>query len=254
MNLGFIGTGKIASSIIYGIFKSKLKINKIYISSRNRNIAKKLSNKFRSVKIFKNNQEIIDRSSVIILSITPSVGRKILKKLHFNKNKTLISLISTIKLNELKNMTGAKKICKAIPLPFIENKLGPIIVSPRNKIAKKIFKNLGLVIEIQDEKISFNFWSTSSMMAAYYEILNTTTNWLVKKGIKKKIATSYIIELFLALSKDAYFKKDIGLKKLVADSQTPNGLNMQVLNELKKGKFYKKLNLSLSNVRKRIKN
>jgi len=91
-------------------------------------------------------------------------------------------------------------------------------------------------------------------MAAYYEILNTTTNWLVKKGIKKKIATSYIIELFLALSKDAYFKKDIGLKKLVADSQTPNGLNMQVLNELKKGKFYKKLNLSLSNVRKRIKN
>ena len=33
MNLGFIGTGKIASSIIYGIFKSKLKINKIYISA-----------------------------------------------------------------------------------------------------------------------------------------------------------------------------------------------------------------------------
>ena len=41
MNLGFIGTGKIASSIILGIFKSNLKINKIYISSRNRNIAKK---------------------------------------------------------------------------------------------------------------------------------------------------------------------------------------------------------------------
>tara|TARA_Y100000992_G_C21225905_1_gene472846 strand:+ start:57 stop:821 length:765 start_codon:yes stop_codon:yes gene_type:complete len=254
MNLGFIGTGKIASSIIYGIFKSKLKINKIYISSRNRNIAKKLSNKFRSVKVFKNNQEIINRSSVIILSVTPSVGKKILKRLYFNKNKTLISLISTIKLSELKNMTGVKKICKAIPLPFIENKFGPIIVSPRNKVAKKIFKNLGLVIEIQDEKISFNFWSTSSIMAAYYEILNTTINWLVKKGIKRKIATNYVTELFLALSKDAYIKKDIGLKKLVADSQTPNGLNMQVLKELKKGKFYKKFNLSLSNVHKTIKN
>ena len=83
MNIGFIGTGKIASSIIYGIFKSKLKINKIYISSRNRNIAKKLTNKFRSVKVFKNNQEIINRSSVIILSVTPSVGKKILKKLYW---------------------------------------------------------------------------------------------------------------------------------------------------------------------------
>ena len=41
MILGFIGTGKISSSIIFGIFKSKLKIKRIYISSRNRNIAKK---------------------------------------------------------------------------------------------------------------------------------------------------------------------------------------------------------------------
>ena len=60
MKIGFIGTGKITSSIIYGIFKSKLKITKIYISSRNRTIAKKLNKKFRSVKIVKDNQEIID--------------------------------------------------------------------------------------------------------------------------------------------------------------------------------------------------
>ena len=46
MILGFIGTGKISSSIIYGIFKSKFKVNKIYISSRNTNIAKKLAKKF----------------------------------------------------------------------------------------------------------------------------------------------------------------------------------------------------------------
>ena len=44
MILGFIGTGKISSSIICGIFKSKLKIKRIYISSRNKNIAKKIIN------------------------------------------------------------------------------------------------------------------------------------------------------------------------------------------------------------------
>ena len=81
MILGFIGTGKISSSIIYGIFNSKLKVNKIYISSRNRNIAKKLEKKFREVKILKNNQEIIDKSPTIILGITPNVGNKILSRL-----------------------------------------------------------------------------------------------------------------------------------------------------------------------------
>ena len=83
MILGFIGTGKISSSIILGIFKSKLKVRRIYISSRNRSIAKKLANKFGRVKILKDNQQIINKSSIIILGVTPNVGRGILSKLKF---------------------------------------------------------------------------------------------------------------------------------------------------------------------------
>ena len=253
MNLGFIGTGKIASSIIYGIFKSKLKINKIYISSRNVNIAKKLNNKFSKIKVFSNNQEIIDKSNVIFLSVTPAVGNRILNELNFNNKKIIISLISTIKLKKLKKLTKSKNICKAIPLPFIENLNGPIIINPKNKIAKKIFSKLGNVIEIKDEKMSYSFWSTSSVMAAYYEIYNSTKNWLKQKGLKDRVATDYVAELFLALSKDAFVKKKIGFKKLVAESQTPKGLNMQVLKELKKVRFYDKFKQSLENVHKRIK-
>lgn len=253
MNLGFIGTGKIASSIIYGIFKSKLKINKIYISSRNVNIAKKLNNKFSKIKVFSNNQEIIDRSNVIFLSVTPTVGNKILNDLNFNNKKIIISLISTIKLKKLKKLTKSKNICKAIPLPFIENLDGPIIISPKNKTAKRIFSKLGHVIEIKDEKMSYSFWSTSSVMAAYYEIYNSTKNWLKQKGLKDRVATDYVAELFLALSKDAFVKKKIGYKKLVVESQTPKGLNMQVLKELKKVRFYDKFRQSLDNVHKRIK-
>ena len=83
MNLGFIGTGKISSSIIYGIFSSKLKIKRIYISSRNKNIAKKLAQKFRSVKILRDNQEIINKSSTVLLAVTPKVGNKIIHKIKF---------------------------------------------------------------------------------------------------------------------------------------------------------------------------
>ena len=104
MILGFIGTGKISSSIIFGIFKSKLKVKKIYISSRNRNIAKKLTKKYRKITILNNNQEIIDKSSTIILGVTPNVGSTILPKLRFSKNKTIISLISTINLEKLKKL------------------------------------------------------------------------------------------------------------------------------------------------------
>ncbi len=252
MILGFIGTGKISSSIIYGIFKSKLKVKKIYISSRNTNIAKKLAKKFRSIRILKDNQEIVDKSSIIFLGITPIVGNKILPKLKFSKNKKVISLISTINLEKLKKFTKVKNLVRATPLPPIEIKKGPIIICPPNKFAKNIFKHLGKVLEIRNENLSYKFWSTASLMAAYYEILYTSSNWLVKKGINKKIADTYIAELFLALSQDALNKSSQGYKKLVADSQTPNGLNMQVLNELKKGKFFTKFTKALEKVNKRV--
>ena len=252
MILGFIGTGKISSSIIYGIFKSKLKVKKIYISSRNTNIAKKLSSKFRIVKVLKDNQEIIDKSSIIFLGITPKVGDKILPKLKFSKKKKIISLISTINLEKLKRYTKIKNIVRATPLPPIEIKKGPIIIYPPQKFAKNIFKHLGKVLEIRNEKLSYKFWSTASLMAAYYEILNTSSKWLSKKGINKKLADTYVAELFLALSQDALNKSSQGFKKLVADSQTPKGLNMQVLNELKKGKFFTKFSKALDNVNNRV--
>ena len=252
MILGFIGTGKITSSIILGIFKSKLKVKRIYISSRNRSIAKKLANKFGRVKILKDNQQIINKSSIIILGVTPNVGSKILSKLKFTSNKKIISLISTINLTNLKRLTRNKNIVRATPLPPIEIKKGPIVICPPNKTAKNLFKHLGEVIEIRNEKLSNKFWSTASIMAAYYEILNTSANWLIRKGIKRNLAQNYIAELFLSLSQDAVNKRSQGFKKLVAESQTPKGLNMQVLNELKRGKFFSKFAKALENVNKRV--
>ena len=252
MILGFIGTGKITSSIILGIFKSKLKVKRIYISSRNRSIAKKLANKFGRVKILKDNQQIINKSSIIILGITPNVGSKILSKLKFSNNKKIISLISTINLANLKKLTKNNNVVRATPLPPIEIKKGPIVICPPNKTAKNLFKHLGEVIEIRNEKLSNKFWSTASIMAAYYEILNTSTNWLIRKGINKNLAQNYIAELFLSLSQDAVNKRSQGFKKLVAESQTPKGLNMQVLNELKRGKFFSKFAKALENVNKRV--
>tara|TARA_A100001388_G_scaffold82461_1_gene59458 strand:- start:84 stop:848 length:765 start_codon:yes stop_codon:yes gene_type:complete len=252
MILGFIGTGKISSSIVYGIFKSKFKIKKIYISSRNINIAKKLAKKFKLIKVLNDNQDIINKSSVIFLGVTPNVGSKILPKLRFSKNKKVISLISTTNLEKLKKLIKVKNIVRATPLPPIEIKKGPIIICPPSKFAKNIFKHLGKVLEIRNEKLSYKFWSTASLMAAYYEILNTSSKWLIKKGVNKKFADIYIAELFLALSQDALNKSSQGYKKLVADSQTPKGLNMQVLNELKKGKFFTKFTKALENVNKRV--
>jgi pyrroline-5-carboxylate reductase len=187
MNLGFIGTGKIASSVITGICTSKINFKKIIISPRNKKIANNLKQKFKKVIIAKDNQEIVDKCDWVFLSITPTIGNKIIKDLKFRSTQTVISFISTITLSQLKKMIKVRaKIVRAIPLPPISLKKGPIPICPPNKKVKAFFGKVGTTIEIKNEKLSINFWSTSGMMAPFYQLLSSMTDWLVKRGVKKR--------------------------------------------------------------------
>ena len=195
MRLGFIGTGKIASSVITGVCTSKISFRKILISRRNKNIAQKLKK---------------------------TLGNKI-------------------------------KIVRAIPLPPISLKKGPVPICPPDKQVKGFFDKIGTTIEIKNERLSKNFWATSAMMAPFYEILKVLSDWLVKRGIKRNEAQKYITSLFVALSVDSVNNSIKHLKHLVADSQTPGGLNEQAVKGLRRAKFYKSLEKSLNTILKRLK-
>ena len=253
INLGFIGTGKIASSVIMGISASKISYAKIFISPRNKKIANNLKKKFKKVIIAKNNQEIVNNCNWVFLSITPIVGEKIIKELKFNSNQTIVSFISTINLVQLKKAIKVKaKIVRAIPLPPISLKKGPVPICPPDKKVKEFFNKIGTTVEIKNEESSINFWSTSGMMASFYQLLKVMTDWLVKKGVKRSNAQKYITTLFLALSEDAVASSKKDLKYLVKESQTPNGLNEQAVRELTRSGFYLKLEKALNNLHKRL--
>ena len=253
MKLGFIGTGKIASSVITGICGSSIKYSKICISSRNSKIAKGLKKRFKRISIERDNQKIVDSCNWVFLAVTPTVGKKIIKDLKFKSKQTVISFISTITLTQLKKAIKVKaKIVRAIPLPPISLKKGPVPICPPNKKVKAFFDKVGTTVEIKNEKLSINFWSTSGMMASYYEILSVMSDWLAKKGIKRKDAQKYITSLFLALSEDAVVNSKKDLKYLVKESQTPKGLNEQGVKELAKAGFYKSLEKTLNSIHKRL--
>ena len=253
MNSGFIGTGKISSSVITGISKSSIKYKKIFRSARNKKIANGLKKRFKRIFIEKDNQKIIDNSNWVFLAVTPTVGEKIIKNLKFRSNQTIVSFISTIAIPELKKMIKIKAIIvRAIPLPPISLKKGPIPICPPNKKVKNFFNKIGSTVEIKNEKLSINFWSTSGMMASYYEVLKIMSDWLVKRGIKRVDAQKYITTLFLALSEDAVVNSKKELKYLVKESQTPKGLNEQGVKELRKAGFYQSIEKTLNSILKRL--
>ncbi len=254
MNIGFIGTGEITKAVIHGLLKSKINLKKIYISKRSKNNSNYLKSISKKIIVLENNQEIVNNSKFIFLAITPEVGKKIIKSLKFKKTHTVVSFISTIKLKELKKNINVKcDIVRAIPLPPISLGIGPVPIYPPNKKIKNFFNKIGKTIEINNEHLSLNFWTMSSMMAPYYEMLDFLSSWLVKRGLNKKKAENYITSLFLGLSKNAHQNSFNDLKELVKKSQTPKGLNEQALKKLKQINFYKKLNITSDTILKRLK-
>ena len=253
MKLGFIGTGNITVAVVNGICGSKISFKEILISPKNKSKALKLSKKFKKVFMAKTNQEIVDKCNWIFLAVTPKVGVKIIPKLEFRSNQKIISFISTIKLAQLKKFIKKKvKIVRAIPLPPISIGKGPVPICPPDKQVKNFFDKIGTTIEIKSEKSSNNFWSMSGMMAPFYEMLKVQSDWLVKRGVKRDKAQKYITSLFIALSEDSAIKSKKHLKYLVAESQTPGGLNEQGVKELRRFGYYRSLEKSLNSILKRL--
>ena len=252
MILGFIGTGNIVSDVIAGISNSKISYKKIIVSPRNKKKAKYLKKKFRRVIIAKNNQAVVDISDWIFLGVLPQVGEKILPKLNFKKNQIIISFMSSPKHSILKKLIKKNLIIvRAIPMPPIRLGKGPVVIFPPNKKIKNFFNKIGTTIEVKNEKLSKNFWAVSGTMASFYELLNVLSNWLTKKKTNKLDAQKYVTFLYSALSDLAVTNLTKPLKNLV-DEQTPGGLNWQGVNQLRKKGFYKKIELILNNIYKRL--
>ena len=253
MKLGFIGTGNISSDVITGICNSKISFKRIVVSPRNKQKAQKLKKKFKRVNIAKSNQDVIDKSDWIFLGVLPEVGEKILPKLNFKTNQTIVSFISTINYAQLKKIVKKKaKIVRAIPMPPISLGKGPVPIFPPDKKVKNFFDKIGTTIEIKSEKLSKNFWAISGSMASFYELLKVLSDWLVKKKLKRNQAQKYITSLYSALAALAAVHSEKNLKKFVLESQTPGGLNWQGVNELRKSGYFKSLEKSINNILKRL--
>ncbi|MGI9082601.1 MAG: pyrroline-5-carboxylate reductase [Candidatus Fonsibacter lacus] len=254
MKLGFVGVGKIATSVIEGIFKAKINVKEIILSPKNRKNSIFLKNKFKKIKIAKNNQEVLDKSNWVVLSVTPKIGKQILKNLKFKKNHIILNFMSTIHNSELKKIIfPAKQIFKIAPLPMIKYNLGPIIIYPKNKIIENFFSRLGKVIATNDNKENKKLWVMTSFMATYLEIFNTAHKWFVKKGVKQNKSKEYINHLFKALNNELLKNYNYSIDKMVKEFQTKGGINEELLMRVKKSGIFKNLDKGFNKIYNRVK-
>ncbi|MBL6758635.1 MAG: NAD(P)-binding domain-containing protein [Pelagibacteraceae bacterium] len=253
MKLGFIGTGTITTAVIDGLLKSKAKVEQFNISLRSKKNSSKLKKKSKKIKVYSKNQDIINQSSIVFISLLPKVAKQELIKLKFKKGQIVISFVSTLNFSSLKKLCKpAFKIIKAAPLPMAMDGLSPTIIYPYQKTAKSLFELIGTVVVAKNENQNNHLWVMSSFMATYVTIINNLKKYLQKNKVQTQDANKYL-NTFLTGMLFEINNHRFDLDKSIKSLQTKGGINEELLKRLEKDKFFKTMQNNLNKIYLRIK-
>ncbi len=229
MKIGILGVGVIGTAIVHGFCMDHDTSHEIYLSYRSKANSDLLSKKYLNAKRMETNQEVIDHSQCVILALHPSVGEETVKSLDFTKTKRIINLMADTKLDDLKGWIGKDiPIVQVIPMPCIANRTGPIIIYPKDRTVAELFRDLGEVIQVEENQQMRALQAITALAATYYTMLYKVANWGEKYNLTKEITSGYTASLFAAISGLA---KEQNIKKLV-DEMTEGGLNVMALEHI----------------------
>ncbi len=225
--LGFIGTGTISAAMVRGIKASPLADWPVLLSPRNAERASALAASLPGVTVASDNQAVIDGAAMVILAVRPQVAEIVLRPLTIDADQTVISLIAGLPIAEIQSWTGAVRVCRAVPLPFIEQRSDVTPVFPPDPEALALFNALGRALPVAD-LASFEIYSASSaLMGTYFGLLETAEAWAVAKGLPAADARAYLSALFSNLG-DVLRHSQSPLHDLRITHSTRGGLNEQV--------------------------
>ena len=224
--IGFIGVGGIASALVRGICTGGME-TPVVLSPRNANRAAALAAQFTDqVRVARDNQEVVDTTDWVFVSVLPGQGEAVLRPLRFRPEQKVVSVITGKPLSLVSSWIGgpvAKILC-ITPLPCVEHRVGPIILHPRNPEAEALFAPLGEIVAVDSEWEAEVLRAIAGLVASTYALIDRIVGWSVDQGIPELSAKAYTASLISGLCESAIRAPEGGLKHLIADN-TPGGYN-----------------------------
>lgn len=205
--------------------------------------------------------ELIKKSDFIFLCVKPQNFYN-LKTVAAN-DKTFISIMAGVKINNIKKIVNSRNIIRAMPnLPLV---VGQGVIAwfadekkiTKNKliIVKKLFSIFGDNFKVEREADLDKITAISGSGPAYiFLFMDALIKASVNLGFSQKKAEQIILQLMTGSIE--YFKsvKNIySLEKLIQMVKSKKGTTEAALNKLNTTKFYKQWQLAISQAHKRAK-
>lgn len=193
--IGFIGCGNMGSSMVGGLIKSGfLKADNIIVSTKTKESAKKLNDKF-GIMTTLDSKVVAKEAEIIILAVKPFMYKIIIDEIksELNKGKLIISIAAGITIGNMEEwISESSKIIRTMPnTPALVGQ-AMSAVCPNKNVTKdeleyciNIFESFGECVEL-DEKDFHAFTALCGSSPAYvFMFIEAMADAAVKLGIPR---------------------------------------------------------------------
>jgi pyrroline-5-carboxylate reductase len=248
--LGFIGAGNIASAVVEGFCSSGRPCSVTLFDPDEQKVTN-LMKRFSQVRRACSNQEVLDRSGLVVLAILPAVGLEILPVLRFREDHTVLSFLSTLPLKTVSGLVRpAERVFKVLPLPPVAEHLGLVPFFPGDPEVASCLRLLGEPMPLKEERELHLLWAITGLTASFYSQMEVIQGWCVAGGVDPESSRRYTASMYGSLANLAERKAGVGFDVLAREAATPGGLNEMALGKIKAGTTFSDLRPTLDGILK----
>jgi pyrroline-5-carboxylate reductase len=222
---GIIGTGHLAGFLVEGCRRTGAPYTFV-VSPRGAEKAAALQRLF-GVDIAPSNQEVVDRSDLVIASVRPSDAKAVLEPLQFRADQTVLSLMASVSYADMQALTAP-----ATPTVAMMNGhanalgFGPVIVYPANDVAIGFLSYFGSLHLFDD----WESYAAASVIAGVsgtsLGLMIELVRWYEKAGLDSRTARMLVTETIIG-NAEVLRRSSDDLDALLAGLQTPGGITEQ---------------------------
>lgn len=226
--IGIIGVGEIGRAIVTGLCDGGDKSPEVFLSPRGAGTVAELSERFESVRVCADNQEVVDRSEVVIIAVRGQDRHQALAGLKVDADKVVVNVMAGVGIDDLRQTLATDApLVRAIPLPAVRERRSVTVTYPSHPTVHSLFTHLGGALPVEDEAAFNVFSALTGTLTTHYSYLATLTSWAVGHGIASDDADSYVRSLFQGVGR-SLSDETRSLHQLAADHETPNGSNERI--------------------------
>jgi pyrroline-5-carboxylate reductase len=250
MKIGVIGTGTIASAVVDGIAADG---HQIMVSARSATHAARLAAAYDTVVIAEN-QAVLDGSDVIFLGLMADAAPAILQDLTFRPDHRVISLMVGLAAHDVEALIAPALLeAQVIPFPAIATGGSPVLACPDTPLVTEIFARNNTVIGLKDAEALTPYLAAQALLSPVLRQLAGAADWMAARTGDRHRAEQFLRLLIGGgLMAQPIEAADV-LNGMIADLNTPGGLNAELREFLADHGTYDALNRGLDQLEHRLK-